>query len=99
MNKTFLVATVKINTDEKEAMMIYLEGSERVLTTKGGKLISRYKVTETMLGENIPDLMAVFEFPNEESIVLAIESNEYKCLHTYRDRGFLEANIFITKER
>ncbi len=39
-----------------------------ILMAGGGKLVGRYKITEQLVGDDGPKLMAILEYPNAHAV-------------------------------
>jgi uncharacterized protein (DUF1330 family) len=99
MSKTFLLATGKINPENKHLLPEYSAKTSELMIKGGGEMVSVFMVEEAILGDNIPQTLAVFEFPDAESIKKAVNSEEYKKGISTRDKYFTELNYFIGKKQ
>jgi len=77
----------------------YSAKTQAIMAKGGGKLVSVFMVNETLIGNNIPQTMAIIEFTDAESIKKAIESEEYKEGIPTREKCFTELNYFIGTEQ
>tara|TARA_B110000908_G_C10241117_1_gene446122 strand:+ start:176 stop:364 length:189 start_codon:yes stop_codon:yes gene_type:complete len=62
-------------------------------------MVSVFMLEEAILGDNIPQTLAVLEFPDAESIKKVVNSEEYKKGISTRDKCFTELNYFIGKKQ
>jgi len=77
--KTFLLATGKINPENKHLLPEYSAKTSELMIKGGGKMVSVFMVKEAIFGDNIPQKLAVLEFPDVESIKKVVDSEEYKA--------------------
>jgi uncharacterized protein (DUF1330 family) len=93
--KTFLLATGKINKENMHLLPDYSKRTQELMTKGGGKMVSVFMVSESILGDNIPATLAVLEFPDADSIKKVVESEAYKEGIPTRDKCFTELNYFV----
>ena len=98
-DKTFLLATGKINPKNKHLLPEYSAKISELMMKGGGKMVSVFMVEEAIFGENIPQTLAVLEFPDVESIKKVVGSEEYKAGISTREKCFTELNYFIGKKQ
>jgi len=93
--KKYLLATGIINPENKHLLPEYSAQTGELMAKAGGKMISVFFTEEVLFGENIPQTIAVLEFPDSESIKNVINSEEYKKHIPTREKCFTELNYFI----
>jgi uncharacterized protein (DUF1330 family) len=98
-DKKFLLATGKINPENKHLLPEYSAKISELMIKGGGKMVSVFMVEEAILGDDIPQTLAVLEFPDAESIKKVVNSEEYKKRISIRDKCFTELNYFIGKKQ
>jgi uncharacterized protein (DUF1330 family) len=98
-NKTFILATGKINPENKHLLPEYSAKTAELMTKGGGGMVSVFMVEEAIFGNNIPQTLPVMEFPDAESIKKVVNYEEYKEGISTRDKCFTELNYFIGKKQ
>jgi uncharacterized protein (DUF1330 family) len=98
-NKTFLLATGKINPKNKHLLPEYSAKTAELMTKGGGKMVSVFMVKEAIFGDNIPQTLAVLEFPDVESIKKVVNSEAYKAGISTREKCFTELNYFVGEQQ
>lgn len=93
--KSLMIVNAKLNPDEKEAFAYYSEQSEPLFKKVGGRSITKHKITETLIGDYQPSVLAIMEFPNKQAILNVFESKGYKELITFRDKAFSKLNVYV----
>ena len=96
--KTFLVINATANKDNMEDLKTYLGSITPVIGKNGAKPVGRYRATDQLVGDNGPEMVAVFEFPSSEAIKAMIESDDYKALSELRKKAFTKLNLTICGE-
>jgi uncharacterized protein (DUF1330 family) len=87
-NKTFLLATGKINPENKHLLPEDSAKTAELMTKGGEEMVSVFMVEEAILGDNIPQTLAVLEFPDAEFIKKVVSSEEYNIGISTRDKCF-----------
>lgn len=93
--KAFFIALGVPNPDAPEALKAYTEAAPNVL---GGKVITRFKLTDKLAGEKTGMSMAIVEHKSEEAIREAFASEAYAALIPLRDEAFLELDVFLAEQ-
>tara|TARA_B110000211_G_C14066185_1_gene547758 strand:- start:716 stop:1018 length:303 start_codon:yes stop_codon:yes gene_type:complete len=97
--KKYLLATGKINKENMGLLQEYSANTSKLMEAAGGKLISVFFTEEVLFGDNIPETLAVIEFPDAESIRNVINSGDYKKGIPLREKCFTELNYFIGNKK
>ena len=96
--KAYLVANLIPSPDGQESLQHYATQVGQLLTTAGGTNAKRVKLSETINGSVLYQLMLFMEFESKKAIQNVFESAEYKALIPYRDKGFDMVNIQIFED-
>lgn len=98
MEKVILIIVATINPNEKEALSYYLEQLNVIYKQVEAKPIKKYKISETLIGANNPNLVSIMEFPSRDALDLVFKSETYKALIPYRERAFIKVDAHISKD-
>jgi uncharacterized protein (DUF1330 family) len=96
--KTTLVINAIINKENMADLQTYLGGIMPIFMKNGGVPIGRYKATDRIDGVEGSDIIALFQFPNAETIKTTINSENFKALAELRARVFSKLNMTICGE-
>ncbi|WP_010177918.1 hypothetical protein [Aquimarina agarilytica] len=66
MYKVILIILATINPNEKEALNYYFEQMNFLYEQVEAKPISKYKISELLIGNQKPNLVSIMEFPNQD---------------------------------
>jgi len=92
----FLIINATPNPEKMPAVQSYLSQIMPVLTGAGGKPVGRYRVTKQFLGESGPKMMALLEFPNEESVTDMINGEAFAALADLRTEAFAKLDLMVS---
>ena len=92
----FLIITAIPNPEKMQEVQSYLSQIMPVLVSGGGKPIGRYRVTNQVLGEDGPKMMALLEFPHENNITDMINGDDFAALADLRNDAFLQLNLMVS---
>jgi uncharacterized protein (DUF1330 family) len=93
---TFLIITAIPNPEKMEAVQAYLSQIMPVLVAAGGKPVGRYRVTNQVVGEDGPKMMALLEYADEQSISGMIDSEAFTALADLREEAFVQLNLMVS---
>ncbi|OJJ20399.1 hypothetical protein BKI52_18240 [marine bacterium AO1-C] len=93
--KTLMIVNAVLNPEEKEAFTYYSAQSTPLFKNAGAKPIGKYKITENIVGDKKLQVVVVMEFPNSQVITDVFESEAYKALLPFRDKAFINLNVYI----
>ena len=96
--KAYLVANLIPNPNGQESMQYYASRVGELLAAAGGTNAKRVKLSDTINGSVLYQLMLFMEFESKKAIQDVFESNQYKALIPHRDEGFDMVNIQIFEE-
>lgn len=97
-SKTLMIVNAILNPEQKEAFAAYSEQSAAVFKSAGAVPVGKYKVSTTLVGTKKPHIIAVMEFPDEQTILDVFDSEAYKKLLPLRDKAFKELDVFIVNQ-
>ncbi len=98
MYKVVLIILATINPNEKEALNHYLEQMNMLYEQVEAIQISKYKISESLMGENSPNLVSILEFPNQDALDKVFKSEKYKTLKPFREKAFLQVEAHVSKK-
>lgn len=97
MSKVNLVIVATINHNEKEALTHYLKHVGILYEKYQAKSVSKYKVSEALIGEYTPSLVSIMEFPDRSSLNQLFDGAEYKELLPSREKAFVKVEAYISE--
>ena len=98
MYKVILIIVATINPNEKEALNYYLEQMDVLYEEVEAKPIGKYKIDESIIGDNSPNLVSIMEFPNQDALDKVFKSEKYKTLKPYREKAFIKVEAHLSKK-
>lgn len=96
-SKTFLVITAIVNKQNIAEVPEYLGGVMKIFGQNGGKPVGRYKTINSLIGEDSPEMMAIIEFDNPETIENMVKGEAFNALAELRARVFSKLNMIISQ--
>jgi len=90
-----VLATTTVNPSEPAALAEYIGVTGPLLEQVGARITATYEVTEMVIGETLPALVTLVEYPDIGAVRRLFESSEYQALGEIRRRAFLEYRIGI----
>ena len=97
VSKTFLVISAIVNKQNIAEVPEYLGSVMKIFGQNGGKPVGRYKTIKALLGEESPEMMAVIEFENPETIEDMVKGEAFNALAEKRARVFTKLNMIISQ--
>lgn len=98
-SKIILIVIGLMNPLEMEAFQYYKTSINEIYEEVGATVQGRYPVIQTVIGETKPDFVLVVEFPDEEAFIELFSSKEYIELVPYREKGFKDLTVYISKNQ
>ena len=95
--KTVLIVNARPNPDNQAALEAYKNQSMILFKAAGAKPLEKFKIKESLIGEQMPSLISMLEFPSEDVLKNVFESEVYQQLIPLRDQAFLELNAFVSQ--
>ncbi len=86
--KTFLIINAVPNMDELPSFQSYLSQIVGIITQFGGSNMQRFKTVEQIMGQGGIKAIAVFEFPDAQSIKDMFASEEFNALNELRKKAY-----------
>ena len=83
-----------VNKEHASEVPGYLGSVMQVFGKNGGKPIARYK-GEGLVGDDSPEMMAVIEFANADTIRNMVSGDDFTALADLRARVFSKLNMTI----
>lgn len=96
--KTVMVVNATPNPNEQEAYEYYASKVGPIFKKHGGIPYKKFKVLETIIGNENTQIVAVMEFPDKDAIINAFASEDYKILLPYRNKALSNLSVFIANE-
>lgn len=90
-----LLAMTTLRANQTEALELYLSAVLPLVEKAGGKLIERYEVAETIVGESGPKFVSIITYPNEAALERVFQSKEYKAIEGVRESAFSSYSVHI----
>jgi uncharacterized protein (DUF1330 family) len=87
-SKTYLIVNAIPNTDDLVSFQSYISQIIGIFTKFGGNGMQRWKTTEQVMGQGGIKAIAVFEFPNAQTIKDMIASEEFIALNDLREKAY-----------
>ncbi len=94
-NKPLLVISAIVNKQSMGELQEYLGSVMQIFGKHGGKPVGRYKTMEQLSGEDTPEMMAMIEFSDAQTIKEMIAGEDFQGLAEMRARVFSKLNMMI----
>ncbi len=98
MEKVILIIIATINPSEKEALAYYMEQMKILYTEVGAVPVKKYKIDDTLIGDEEPNIISIIEFPSEDAIEKVFKSSRYSTLISFRDKAFKRVEAHLAKK-
>ncbi len=85
--------TAIVNKENMAELPGYQASTMKVITAHGGKPVSKFKVEESLSGDDSPEMLVVMEFPSAKSIKAMVEGEDFQALSELRARVFSKLNL------
>ena len=95
--KAFLVINATPNPENMSLLPEYLSGMMPVFGKFQGEMLSKYKVSEQLVGNGQTKMIAIISFANTQNAKAVIESDEYKALAELRAKVFTNLDIMLSE--
>ncbi len=90
-----LLVMTTVNPDEPLSLENYLRVVGPLVEAAGGRLIDRFEVAKTIVGQGSAQFITLVEYPDEEAIHSVFQSDEYKALEETRNKAFSSYQVNI----
>lgn len=94
-NESVLIISAIVNKENMNELQDYLGKIMQVFGQNGGKPVGRYKISESLSGDDSPEMVSIVSFPNEEAIKTMVQSEAFNALSELRSRVFSKLNLVI----
>jgi len=88
-----LLAMTSVNKDAEAALSEYLSVVGQLMETAGAKILSRFELTDSIVGDNEFQFVTVIEYPDDASVKSVFDSQEYKSLGETKLAAFAKYQI------
>ena len=96
--KSLIIVKATPNPLEVEAYEHYVKNVGPIFKKFEGKPVSKYKISESIIGNEKFKMLVVMEFPNDDAIKKAFNSEAYQELLPYREKAFIALSVSICKQ-
>lgn len=86
--KTYLIVNAVPNTDDMPSFQSYLSQIVDIFQKYGATSMQRWKTTEQIMGQGGIKAIAVFEYPDAQSIKNMMASPEFNALNELRKKAY-----------
>lgn len=93
-----IVIQAHINPNEPEALKHYLDKSAPLFKAAGATVLANYKIDRSLVGNSPTNVVKIMEFPSLSTLETVFDSNAYQALLPFREKAFLNLNIYISKQ-
>ncbi len=97
-SKSILIINAILNKENKEDVQSYLGKIGPVFSKNGGNPIARYKTVQSIVGNESPEIIGLFEFPSAEAINEMVNGKDFIALAELRAKAFTSLNLVICNE-
>ncbi len=87
-DKTFLIINAIPNVEDMPSFQSYLSQIVGIITKFGGSNMQRFKTVDQIMGQGGIKAIAVFEFPNAQSIKDMYASEDFNSLNELRKKAY-----------
>lgn len=97
-NSVKLIINAIPNKENMPEVQKYLGNMMPVMSKFEGSVVQRYKTIEQLAGENSPEMIVIFEFPNIQAIKTMMGSSDFQNLAESRAKAFTKLNLMVCGE-
>jgi uncharacterized protein (DUF1330 family) len=91
-----MITVANFAEDGADALQHYVDGVLPLLE-QSGAIVQRYGSVETLVGTERFDLVAIMQFPSEDSMKQFLTSDAYEAMEPYREKAFRFLTTFSSK--
>lgn len=88
-----IVAVTSLNADADAALSEYLNIVGPLMQSAGAKILSRFELGDNIAGSDEIQYVSVIEYPDEASVKLVFDSDEYKLLEKVKRQAFSKYQV------
>ncbi len=89
-NKTFLIINAVPNMEDLPSFQSYLSQIVHIIVKFGGSNMQRFKTVEQIMGQGGIKAIAVFDFPDAQSIKDMFASEDFNALNDLRKKAYTQ---------
>ena len=93
-----IAALTTVRPENTEELSIYMATTSPLLQQAGAKILARFPIAETVVGQTEPTMLTIVEYPNHDAVSLVFDSSEYGLLSEVRQKAFSTYEIFMLEE-
>ena len=97
MSKVNLTIVATVNPNGMKELAFYKEHVAKLYEKVDAKPVSKYTVSDSLIGDYKPTMVAIMEFADRSSLHSVFDSEEYKKLLPYRDQAFSKLEAYISE--
>jgi uncharacterized protein (DUF1330 family) len=93
-----VLAFVTVAEDAPEALAAYFKITDPLLKRAGARIVKRFSINDTVIGEKPAQMVVMVEYPNREAVDLVFASQEYASATEHRAKAFRDYAITIVDD-
>lgn len=90
-----VIASIKVNPEEPDALRTYLDVTMPLLDAAGGQIVQSFEKGESVVGELDFDRVMIVEYPDLAALDKVFKSEAYKAIIPIRDKAFTRYGISV----
>lgn len=90
-----VIAQISVNEAAPDKLAAYFKVTTPLLARVGAKIVTRFDVHETVIGQGGAKSIVVVEYPDREAVLNVFNSPEYQSIKKLRDEAFYSYQISI----
>ena len=94
-SKSVLLINAIVNPNNKSELPTYLNSVMQVFAKHGGTPIARFKTVDKLQGNDLPEITALVEFENADTIKTMVNGEDFMALAELRARVFDQLSMHI----
>ena len=94
--RTLMIVNAKVNPAHSAELKEYITQSSELFAAAGGQPMHKFRIEDTLVGGEQPDLVSITAFPSRENLDELFSSPAYVALLPLRDLAFTELNVWTT---
>ncbi len=90
-----VIASIKVNPEEQDALQQYFDVTAPLLEEAGGKIVQSFERGRAIVGEMDFDTVMIVEYPNGAALDKVFKSDAYNAIVPIRDKAFAHYGISV----
>ncbi|WP_162946951.1 DUF1330 domain-containing protein [Ruegeria sp. EL01] len=90
-----VLAMTSLKADGNEALETYLSVVAPLMQAAGARLISRYEVSQSLSGSELPHYVSIVEYPDDQALKMVFEHPDYIALQGVKDKAFCRYDVCV----